>query len=170
MRRPGTAFGTRCEIKNLNSIRSVGRAIDYEARRQIDLIEAGETIRQQTRHWIEADGRTHTLRVKEDADDYRYFPEPDLVPIQPSRQWIERCSGDPAVLPAARRRRLVRVLGHRWIPTANSSSLLVERGRDDYVMHVIAPVVTRRRALCTLANNLADRRHQSSVRRRLWRR
>ena len=77
--RPGTSFGTRCEIKNVNSIRSVGRAIEYEARRQIQLVEAGETIRQETRHWDEGDGRTHTLRVKEDADDYRYFPEPDLV-------------------------------------------------------------------------------------------
>ncbi|MFM2183701.1 MAG: aspartyl/glutamyl-tRNA(Asn/Gln) amidotransferase subunit, partial [Actinomycetota bacterium] len=74
--KPGTPFGTRCEIKNVNSVRSLGKAIDYEARRQIDLIEAGERVLQQTRHWDEADGRTHTLRTKEDADDYRYFLEP----------------------------------------------------------------------------------------------
>ncbi|HEY9556771.1 MAG TPA: Asp-tRNA(Asn)/Glu-tRNA(Gln) amidotransferase subunit GatB, partial [Acidimicrobiales bacterium] len=78
------SWGTRCEIKNLNSLRSLGRAIDYEARRQLDLIEAGESIRQETRHWDEASGRTGTLRVKEDADDYRYFPEPDLVPLEPT--------------------------------------------------------------------------------------
>ena len=81
--RPGEPFGTRCEIKNLNSVRSLGRAIEYEARRQIDLLEAGETVRQETRHWDEGDGRTHTLRSKEDADDYRYFLEPDLVPLAP---------------------------------------------------------------------------------------
>ena len=69
-------------------MRSLGRAIEYEARRQIDLIEAGETVRQETRHWDENDGRTHTLRTKEDADDYRYFLEPDLVPLDPSPEWI----------------------------------------------------------------------------------
>ena len=74
-----TEFGTRAEIKNVNSVRSVGRAIEYEARRQIVLIEGGEQVRQQTRHWDEGDGKTHTLRDKEDADDYRYFLEPDLV-------------------------------------------------------------------------------------------
>jgi hypothetical protein len=76
-------LGTRCEIKNLNSTRSLVRAIEYEARRQVDLLAAGERIVQQTRHWDEADGRTHTLRSKEEADDYRYFPEPDLVPLAP---------------------------------------------------------------------------------------
>ena len=79
--KPGTPFGTRCEIKNVNSVRSIGRAIEYEARRQIDLLESGDTVRQETRHWDESDGRTHTLRSKEDADDYRYFLEPDLVPL-----------------------------------------------------------------------------------------
>ena len=90
MRPVGTeAFGTRCEIKNLNSIRSLGRAIEYEAKRQIDLLDAGERIIQQTRHWNEDEGRTHTLRSKEEADDYRYFPEPDLVPLAPDAEWIE---------------------------------------------------------------------------------
>ena len=85
---PGTPFGTRCEIKNVNSVRSIGRAIEYEARRQIDLLESGDIVRQETRHWDENDGRTHTLRSKEDADDYRYFLEPDLVPLDPSQEWI----------------------------------------------------------------------------------
>ena len=83
--RAGEPWGTRCEIKNLNSLRSLGRAIDHEALRQIDLLENGERVRQETRHWDEAAGRTGTLRVKEDADDYRYFPEPDLVPLEPER-------------------------------------------------------------------------------------
>ena len=84
--RAGEPWGTRCEIKNLNSLRSLGRAIDHEALRQIDLLDGGERVRQETRHWDEAAGRTGTLRVKEDADDYRYFPEPDLVPLEPERR------------------------------------------------------------------------------------
>ncbi|MDO9173645.1 MAG: Asp-tRNA(Asn)/Glu-tRNA(Gln) amidotransferase subunit GatB, partial [Actinomycetota bacterium] len=104
--KPGTPFGTRCEIKNVNSVRSVGRAIEYEARRQIDLIESGDKVVQQTRHWDEGDGRTHTLRSKEDADDYRYFLEPDLVPLVPSPEWIQRVHDALPMLPAARRTRL----------------------------------------------------------------
>ena len=76
-------LGTRCEVKNMNSLRSLVRAIEYEVSRQIDLVEAGERIAQETRHWNEADGRTHGLRSKEEANDYRYFPEPDLVPLVP---------------------------------------------------------------------------------------
>ena len=80
---PDTPFGTRCEIKNINSVRSLGRAIEYEALRQVDLLESGERVIQQTRHWNEDEGRTHMLRSKEEAEDYRYFPEPDLVPDGP---------------------------------------------------------------------------------------
>ena len=99
--RAGEPWGTRCEIKNLNSLRSLGRAIDHEALRQIDLLESGERVRQETRHWDEASGRTGTLRVKEDADDYRYFPEPDLVPLDPTRR---RHRAHRRVAPAAARR------------------------------------------------------------------
>ena len=101
---PGTPLGTRCEIKNLNSVRSLGRAIEYEARRQVVLVEAGEAVHQETRHWDETDGRTHTLRSKEDADDYRYFLEPDLVPLDPDPAWIERVRSELPMLPAERRR------------------------------------------------------------------
>jgi aspartyl-tRNA(Asn)/glutamyl-tRNA(Gln) amidotransferase subunit B len=79
VRRPGAPFGTRCEIKNLNSLRSLQRAIDYEAIRQIELIESGGTVRQETRHWDESKGETSTMRSKEEAEDYRYFLEPDLT-------------------------------------------------------------------------------------------
>ncbi|MEZ5297509.1 MAG: hypothetical protein R2697_14905 [Ilumatobacteraceae bacterium] len=103
VRKPGDPLGTRCEIKNVNSVRSVGRAIDYEAKRQIVLIEGGEQVRQQTRHWDEGDGKTHTLRDKEDADDYRYFLEPDLVPLVPERAWVEQVRASIPVLPSARR-------------------------------------------------------------------
>ena len=100
-------FGTRCEIKNLNSVRSLGRAIDYEADRQIALIESGEAVVQQTRHWDEGAGRTVTLRSKEDAYDYRYFLEPDLVPLVPDAEWIRAVADTMGLMPAVRRARLM---------------------------------------------------------------
>ncbi|CAN5724680.1 Asp-tRNA(Asn)/Glu-tRNA(Gln) amidotransferase subunit GatB [soil metagenome] len=132
VRRPGQPFGTRCEIKNLNSVRSVGRAIEYEARRQIDLVEAGEAVRQETRHWDEGDGRTHTLRTKEDADDYRYFLEPDLVPVVPDDEWVEQVRAGLPMLPARRRVRLADATGAG--PTSEAVGVVVERGQDDYVL------------------------------------
>ncbi|MBA3604672.1 MAG: Asp-tRNA(Asn)/Glu-tRNA(Gln) amidotransferase subunit GatB [Acidimicrobiia bacterium] len=132
--RPGTPFGTRCEIKNLNSVRSLGRAIEYEARRQIGLLEAGETVRQETRHWAEGDGRTHTLRSKEDADDYRYFLEPDLVPLAPEAEWIEQVRAALPMLPAARRQRLAEATGAP--ADGEAVAVVVERGQDDYVLAV----------------------------------
>jgi aspartyl-tRNA(Asn)/glutamyl-tRNA(Gln) amidotransferase subunit B len=132
--RPGEPFGTRCEIKNVNSVRSLGRAIEYEARRQIDLIESGQAVRQETRHWNETDGRTHTLRTKEDADDYRYFLEPDLVPLEPEAEWVEQVRASLPMLPAARRARLAAATG----APADSEAVMVvvERGQDDYVLAV----------------------------------
>src|SRR6202044_844353 len=97
-------LGTRCEIKNMNSLRSLGRAIDYEAARQIAVVEAGGTIAQETRHWNEADGRTAPMRSKEEANDYRYFPEPDLVPLAPDAAWQERVREGLGAMPADRRR------------------------------------------------------------------
>ena len=128
---PGTPFGTRCEIKNVNSVRSLGRAIEYEARRQVAMIAAGETVRQETRHWDENDGRTHTLRSKEDADDYRYFLEPDLVPLVPSAEWIAQVRESLPMLPGARRARLAELTG---LPADSEAiSVVVERGQDQYV-------------------------------------
>ena len=152
--KPGTPFGTRCEIKNVNSVRSVGRAIEYEARRQIDLIESGDVVRQQTRHWDEGDGRTHTLRTKEDADDYRYFLEPDLVPLAPSAEWIARVKAALPMLPAARRARLAQATGQPANGDAVSS--VVERGQDDYVLAVGAAGGNVARALVYVKEAFAD--------------
>ena len=131
---PGTPFGTRCEIKNLNSVRSLGRAIEYEARRQVVLVEAGEVVHQETRHWDETDGRTHTLRSKEDADDYRYFLEPDLVPLDPDPAWIEQVRSELPMLPAARRERLADATGSA--PASEAVMVVVDRGQDYYVLAV----------------------------------
>ncbi len=98
--------GTRCEIKNLNSLRSLGRAIEHEAERQVALITAGEAVQQQTRHWDEDAGRTQLLRTKEATEDYRYFPDPDLVPLEPDQTWIDQLAADLPELPAATRTRL----------------------------------------------------------------
>jgi aspartyl-tRNA(Asn)/glutamyl-tRNA(Gln) amidotransferase subunit B len=132
--RVGSPFGTRCEIKNVNSIRSLGRAIEYEARRQYDIIESGGTIRQETRHWDDADGRTHTLRSKEDADDYRYFLEPDLVPLDPSATWIENVRTALPKLPAQRRAELSALTGADV--EGEAITVVVERGQDEYVTEV----------------------------------
>jgi aspartyl-tRNA(Asn)/glutamyl-tRNA(Gln) amidotransferase subunit B len=106
-----TPFRTRCEIKNLNSLRSLVRAITFEAHRQVAAYLAGEKVTQQTRHWDESASRTVALRNKEEAEDYRYFPEPDLVPLRPSEEWIESLRSQLGELPKERRARLVESLG-----------------------------------------------------------
>ncbi|MEY2741412.1 MAG: Asp-tRNA(Asn)/Glu-tRNA(Gln) amidotransferase subunit GatB [Ilumatobacteraceae bacterium] len=152
--RPGTPFGTRCEIKNVNSIRGVGRAIDYEARRQVDVLESGGTIRQETRHWDDAAGRTNTLRTKEDADDYRYFLEPDLVPLVPDAAWIERVRAALPPLPAARRGALATLTGAA--PDGEAVSVVVERGQDDYVRAVADAGGDAARALTYVQQGYAE--------------
>ena len=100
-----TDFGTKVEVKNMNSIRSVERALRFEIERQREALERGEAVAQETRHWDENAGKTHPLRSKEEAFDYRYFPEPDLPPVEPDEQWIEKLRAELPELPAARRRR-----------------------------------------------------------------
>jgi aspartyl-tRNA(Asn)/glutamyl-tRNA(Gln) amidotransferase subunit B len=150
----GTPFGTRCEIKNVNSIRSVGRAIDYEARRQVDLIESGGTVRQETRHWDDATGRTETLRTKEDADDYRYFLEPDLVPLVPEQSWIDQVRAALPVLPAARRNALAELCGVD--KDGESAFVVVERGQDDYVREVVSSGGDPRRSVIYVQQAFAE--------------
>ncbi|HSK22081.1 MAG TPA: Asp-tRNA(Asn)/Glu-tRNA(Gln) amidotransferase subunit GatB [Egicoccus sp.] len=106
VRRPGDELGTRTEIKNLNSIRSLGRAIAFEAQRQIGVLEDGGTIVMETRHWDEGRGVTETLRVKESVTDYRYFPDPDLVEITSPAEKVEQIRTLLPELPAASRARM----------------------------------------------------------------
>jgi aspartyl-tRNA(Asn)/glutamyl-tRNA(Gln) amidotransferase subunit B len=100
-------YGVKAEIKNMNSIRSVERALRFEDDRQRQALAAGETLIQETRHWDEDKGVTLPLRSKEYAFDYRYFPEPDLAPLEPDEEWIERLRAELPELPAARRRRFL---------------------------------------------------------------
>lgn len=107
LRRRGTEkLGTRTETKNVNSLRSIERAVKYEIQRQAAILEAGGSITQETRHWHEDTGATSPGRPKSDADDYRYFPEPDLLPVEPSRELIEELRAALPEPPAAHRRRL----------------------------------------------------------------
>ncbi len=110
-RRGSDQLGTRTETKNVNSLRSVERAIRYEIQRQAAILEAGGTIIQETRHWHEDTGTTSAGRPKSDADDYRYFPEPDLLPVEPSLELIEELRAALPEAPAIRRRRLKEAWG-----------------------------------------------------------
>src|SRR6516225_3990532 len=105
VRHPGDPLGTRCEIKNMNSIRFIGQAIDYEARRQVGLIEDGGKVEQETRLFDPVRGETRSMRTKEEAHDYRYFPDPDLPPVELTEQFIEGLTADLPELPDEKKRR-----------------------------------------------------------------
>ncbi len=150
------AFGTRCEIKNLNSLRSLGRAIEYEATRQIALLESGGTVVQETRHWDESAGRTDSMRSKEEANDYRYFPEPDLVPLAPDAAWQENVRSGLGAMPADRRADLVSALG--GTPTdaeTDQIHAVVEQGLDTLVTTAAGAGVPAALALARAANEVA---------------
>mgnify|MGYP001052698981 CR=1 FL=1 len=109
---PESPLGTRTETKNVNSFRSIERSVRFEISRQAGILDAGGTVVQETRHFHEDTGETSSGRVKSDAEDYRYFPEPDLVPVAPSRAWVEELRAALPELPAARRRRLLGEWGY----------------------------------------------------------
>jgi aspartyl-tRNA(Asn)/glutamyl-tRNA(Gln) amidotransferase subunit B len=124
VRRPGEPYGTRCEIKNLNSIRYVVQAIEYEARRQIEVLEEGGTIEQQTRLFDAGRGVTRPMRSKEEAHDYRYFPDPDLLPLALQPEWIAGLRAELPELPDAKKARFV--LEHGLSPD-DAAVLVAER-------------------------------------------
>ncbi|MBI5597007.1 MAG: Asp-tRNA(Asn)/Glu-tRNA(Gln) amidotransferase subunit GatB [Elusimicrobia bacterium] len=135
VRRPGEPFGTKVEVKNLNSFRAVRDAIAYEVVRQSRAREAGEAIRQETRQWDAAAERTEPMRSKEEAHDYRYFPEPDLVPLVAEEAWVARLKAALPELPAARRARFVAELG---LSDYDSGVVTAERALADYFEEALA--------------------------------
>jgi aspartyl-tRNA(Asn)/glutamyl-tRNA(Gln) amidotransferase subunit B len=145
-------FGTRCEIKNVNSLRSLGRAIDYEVARQIELIEAGERVVLETRHWDEAAGRTRPGRRKEEAEDYRYFPEPDLVPVEPEASWLDGLRAGLPQLPADRRTVLAGAAGVE--STDAAVALLVQRDQDALALAAIAAGGEPRRVITHVEHDI----------------
>ncbi len=111
VRRPGEPYGTRCEIKNVNSVRFVQQAIEYEARRQVDILEEGGTIAQETRLFDSRKVETRSMRSKEEAHDYRYFPDPDLLPLEFEQAWVDAIAASLPELPDERKARFVGDLG-----------------------------------------------------------
>jgi len=129
MPKGSNTFGTRTEIKNLNSFRALERALEFEIQRQIEVIKAGGTVIQETRTWDEGEGKTLSLRSKEEAHDYRYFPEPDLVPLVISRGWVEEIRRTLPELPQARKERLVQKYG---LPVYDASIITTSKALADY--------------------------------------
>ncbi|GIV55193.1 MAG: aspartyl/glutamyl-tRNA(Asn/Gln) amidotransferase subunit B [Candidatus Kapaibacterium sp.] len=138
--RGASTFGTKTEVKNLNSFRNIEKALAYEIERHIAVLERGGTIEQETRMWDAAAQRTRPMRTKEFAHDYRYFPEPDLVPVVVSAEWIERVRSELPELPLARKRRLQQQYG---LPAYDAGVLVAERPIADYFertcQHLIEP-------------------------------
>jgi aspartyl-tRNA(Asn)/glutamyl-tRNA(Gln) amidotransferase subunit B len=130
-----TAFGTKVEIKNMNSIRSLERALHYEIGRQAEALDKGEAIVQETRHWEEDSGATKSMRSKEEAFDYRYFPEPDIPPLEPSDGWIEEIRATLPELPRARRERYERQ--HSLKPEV-ARVLVADRGSTELFERTVA--------------------------------
>ena len=129
VRRPGEPLGTRCEIKNVNSIRFVGQAVDYEARRQIGILEDGGSIHQETRLFDANKGETRSMRSKEEAHDYRYFPDPDLLPLELDQAWVDGLKAELPELPDAKKARFVDGMG---LSAYDASVLVLERDTADY--------------------------------------
>src|SRR5580693_3927500 len=129
VRKPGAALGTRCEIKNMNSIRFIGEAIEHEARRQIEIIEDGGAIDQETRLFDPNKGETRPMRSKEEAHDYRYFPDPDLLPLEFSQAYVEDLKRRLPELPDAKKARFVREFS---LSAYDAGVLVGERDTADY--------------------------------------
>ena len=133
VRKPGGPFGTRCEIKNVNSIRFIGQAIEAEARRQIDIIEDGGTIAQETRLFDPVKGETRSLRSKEEAHDYRYFPDPDLLPLEFTQAYVDDLRQALPELPDAKRARFMMAYG---LAAYDASVLVTEQENADFFERV----------------------------------
>ena len=129
VRRPGEPLGTRCEIKNLNSIRFIKQAIEHEARRQIEILENGGTIGQETRLFDPGRGETRAMRSKEEAHDYRYFPDPDLLPLELDPDWVEEIEAGLPELPDAKKARFVADYG---LSAGDAAVLVADREDADF--------------------------------------
>jgi aspartyl-tRNA(Asn)/glutamyl-tRNA(Gln) amidotransferase subunit B len=134
VRRQGEKLGTRCEIKNLNSFRFMEQAIEFEARRQIEILEGGGSIEQETRLYDPDRNETRSMRTKEDAQDYRYFPDPDLLPVSIDEALLNRICGSMPELPDAKRQRYV----EKGVPAHAASLLVASRDRAEFFEQAVA--------------------------------
>jgi aspartyl-tRNA(Asn)/glutamyl-tRNA(Gln) amidotransferase subunit B len=129
VRKPGGPLGTRCEIKNVNSIRFIGQAVEVEARRQIEILEDGGTIEQETRLFDPGRGETRSMRSKEEAHDYRYFPDPDLLPLELEQAWVDALAKELPELPDAKHARFMKDFG---LSSYDAAVLTAEKPAADY--------------------------------------
>jgi aspartyl-tRNA(Asn)/glutamyl-tRNA(Gln) amidotransferase subunit B len=128
VRKPGAPLGTRCEIKNVNSMRFIAQAVEYEARRQIDLIEGGGSVKQETRGFDSRTGETRPQRSKEEAHDYRYFPDPDLLPLELDQAWVDKIAGSLPELPDEKKTRFM----GQGLSAYDASVIVAEKETADY--------------------------------------
>jgi aspartyl-tRNA(Asn)/glutamyl-tRNA(Gln) amidotransferase subunit B len=149
VRKPGAELGTRCEIKNVNSIRFIGQAVDVEARRQIEIIEDGGRIDQETRLFDPSKGETRSMRSKEEAHDYRYFPDPDLLPLEFKADFVAGLKAKLPELPDAKKTRFIKDLG---LSAYDAGVLVAERENADYFEAVLSKLKDAKRDGKTAAN------------------
>jgi aspartyl-tRNA(Asn)/glutamyl-tRNA(Gln) amidotransferase subunit B len=160
VRRPGEGLGTRCEIKNLNSIRFLGQAIEAEARRQIDLIEDGCSVAQETRLFDPARGETRSMRSKEEAHDYRYFPDPDLLPLELTQAYVDALRHELPELPDAKKARFV---GTLELSAYDAAVLVAERERADYYEAMVGDGAEPKAAARWLINEVLGRLNREGL-------
>src|SRR5262245_4941673 len=160
VRKPGTPLGTRCEIKNVNSIRFIGQAIDYEARRQIGVIEDGGTIEQETRLFDPGKGETRSMRTKEEAHDYRYFPDPDLLPLELAPSVIADLQKSLPELPDEKKARFVRDYA---LSAYDAGVLVAERETAEYFEAMVAAGADAKAAANWLINEYFGRLNKEGL-------
>ena len=158
VRRPGDPLGIRCEIKNVNSIRFIGQAIEHEARRQIEIIEDGGKIDQETRLFDAKTGATRSMRSKEEAHDYRYFPDPDLLPLELTQDYVDALAKDLPELPDVKRTRFIETYG---LSPYDADVLIAEKESADY-FEAVASGRDAKQAANWVVNELFGRLNKES--------
>ena len=159
VRKPGAALGTRCELKNINSMRFVVQAVEYEARRQIDILEGGGSVRQETRLFDSRTGETRSMRSKEEAHDYRYFPDPDLLPLVLDQAWVDDLARALPELPDHKKIRFM-ALG---LSAYDSSVLVAERETADYFDEMVRAGAEPKAAANWLINEYFGRLNRAGL-------
>ena len=160
VRKPGAPFGTRCEIKNVNSIRFIGQAIEHEARRQIEIVEDGGKIEQETRLFDPVKGETRPMRTKEEAHDYRYFPDPDLLPLQLREEDIEKLKATLPELPDEKKTRFMRDYA---LSAYDADVLVAERETAEYFEAMVAAGAEPKAAANWLINEYFGRLNKEGL-------
>jgi aspartyl-tRNA(Asn)/glutamyl-tRNA(Gln) amidotransferase subunit B len=158
VRKPGGPLGTRCEIKNVNSMRFIAQAVEYEARRQVEIIEGGGAIKQETRLFDSRAGETRSMRSKEEAHDYRYFPDPDLLPLELDPAWVKEIENSLPELPDEKRGRFVA----QGLSAYDASVLVAERELADYY-EALAKGVDAKAAANWLNNEILGRLNRDGL-------